>query len=133
FDGPPDAAQPGTTALVETGDTRLEYANWRGGLLSTGQNIACGSLACAAYTELDVSAYPTATTVDDFTINGPGRSAYYPASDSNLFGKKVMAFSQSSTTMFPAAAFVGIPAASSCTNCLDGAITNFAAGTAAYI
>src|SRR5207245_2323188 len=49
FDGPPDAAQPGNTALIETNDTRALFANWRAGLLSTGQNIACGSLACAAY------------------------------------------------------------------------------------
>ena len=125
FDGPPDAAQPGTTALIETNDTRALFANWRAGLLSTGQNIACGSLACAAYTELDVSAYPKISTVDDFTISGTGTSSYFPAVDTNIFGKKVMVFTQSNAvTMFPSAAFVGIPPASTCTNCIDSAIAN---------
>src|SRR5205814_3985836 len=76
FDGAPSASQPGTVTLVDTGDTRLQFAKWRGGLLSTGQTIGCGGLACAAYTELDVSAFPTITTVDDFTFNRPATSSF---------------------------------------------------------
>jgi hypothetical protein len=41
FPSPPNANQPGGPNNIDTGDSRLLFAFWKNGHLSTGQNIAC--------------------------------------------------------------------------------------------
>lgn len=127
FDTPPSAPQPpdssGITHDIDTGDTRLLYAIWRNGKLATGQDLSCpdGNFfeACVAFTEIDVSAYPNMTTVNDFALSSSQVYRYYPAVDTNDAGNRTMVFTRSSTSEFPDVIDVGIPDPSVCTNCID--------------
>src|SRR5258707_1189178 len=44
YNVPPTARQRGQTTGIDTGDCRLQFAVWRAGKLSTGQNTSCGGL-----------------------------------------------------------------------------------------
>ena len=117
------ARQPGSTTRINTGDTRLLYAFWKGGNLSTGQTIACGTGgadACLGFTELNLSSFPTISTVNDWAYQSPGVDYYYPAVAVNSAGDKTMVFSRSSSSEFASARYIGIPSSSDCTVCQDG-------------
>ena len=120
FPDPPGARQSGTTTRIDTGDTRLLYAFWKDGRLSTGQNLGCDGNACVAFTELDVSDYPDISTVNDLAYTANGVDYYYPAVEVNGVGNKTMVFARSSPTEFAGIRYVGIPPSSTCTNCIDG-------------
>ena len=136
FDSPPNASQSGGGTGIDTGDTRLLYAFWKGGLLSTGQNLACnsGNDACIAFTELNVSGYPgSISTVNDFAYQTANVDYYYPAVDVNSAGDKSMVFSRSSSSEFIGTSFIGIPSSSFCTNCVNGPETVLQAGSSNYV
>jgi len=135
FPSPPNARQSGSTTRIDTGDTRLLFAFWKGGFLSTGQNLACnsGADACIAFTELNVSGFPTISTVNDFAYQTTGVDYFYPAVDVNAAGDKTMVFSRSSASEFAGASYIGIPASSTCTNCVNGPETVLAAGQNTYV
>src|SRR5258708_18338775 len=124
YNVPPTARQRGQTTGIDTGDCRLQFAVWRAGKLSTGQNTSCGGLfgqhACVAFTELDVSGFPTNRTLNDWVLEPPpGADFYCPAVDVNSSGNKTMVFSGSGENDFASADFVGIPPSDLSTNCIN--------------
>ena len=137
FSSPPGANQPGTTTTIDSGDDRLLFATWEFGHLSTGQTLACnpgdGNHACLAFTELDVSSYPSINTVSDFAFGVSGEDLYYPFVDQNSKADKTMVYTRSDgSSTFAGAFFRGIPNSGACTNCLDGEGT-LHAGEGTYI
>jgi len=125
FSAPPGAAQPGTTTTIDTGDTRLLFATWQGGHLSTGQNLACNpgdaNHACLGFAELDVSSYPSMTNVSDFAVGVRGEDLYYPFVEQNAAGDKTIVYNRSDgQSTFAGAYFRGIPNSGACTNCILG-------------
>jgi len=125
--GPSDGArQPGTTTQINNGDSRLLYAVWKNGRLSTGHTVACGTSgtdACGGFTELNVSGYPTITTLNNWSLTAGGQDVYYPAASVNNADDKTMVFTVSDSSLSPSAAYVGIPSSADCTLCLDGGTT----------
>jgi hypothetical protein len=134
YPDPPQARQPGGPNNIDAGDTRLLFAFWKSGHLSTGQTIGCpNSGDCAAYTELDVSGgLGSMSVVNDFFFGDDGKDRMYPAVDVNAAGDKSMVYSISGPSTFVAASFVGIPRSSTCTNCVDGPDTTLAGGNSDY-
>jgi len=130
--GPSDGArQPGTTTQINNGDSRLLYAVWKNGRLSTGHTVACPDVttnACGGFTELNVSAYPTISTLTDMSITAGGQDVYFPAVSVNGADDKAMVFTVSDGSLSPTAAYLGIPSSTDCTNCLDGGTTAFRFG-----
>jgi hypothetical protein len=125
--GPSDGArQPGTTTQIHNGDSRLLYAVWKNGRLSTGHTVACGGSptdACGGFTELNVSAYPTISTLNNWSLSAGGQDVYYPSASVNNADDKTMVFTVSDSSLSPSAAYVGIPSSADCTLCLDGGTT----------
>ncbi len=132
FDSPPNAAQPDGVTPLDTGDTRLHFAFWNSGKLTTGQNLAAGAVSAVAFTEIDVSAFPTMNTVDDFAVHLTNASAFYPAAEANSMGMRALVFNTSGTSSYPGASIAGIPADTTCTNCISEGfgIANFVSGDA---
>jgi hypothetical protein len=128
YSAPPDALQLGTKTKIATGDTRLLYAFWQDGLLSTGQNTG----RTIAFTELDVSNYTTIRVVNDFVEKSNGLSRYYPHVAVNAEGDKTMVFSASNNTQFVDVRYIGIPSSSICKKCLDGPDTIIQSGQGSY-
>ena len=143
YDTPPSASQPSGATAIDTGDSRLLYAFWRGSRLSMGQNTACndGNDSCAAYTEVDLSdGLENPSTIQDFVVGASGFDYYYPSANVNSAGNRTMVYTRSSSTQFASALFLGIPAgAPSCTpdGCdsspLDGPETTLQAGQSTYV
>lgn len=131
FDMAPDARQPGTNIGIDTGDTRLQFAFWRNGVLSTGQTVAgpTGNSAAAAFTEIDVSAFPSlpGTPLSDWVWTIPGDTnydydTYCPAVAVDLVtGHRAMVFNESSSgfTVYASGGVLGIPPSSVCTDCWE--------------
>jgi hypothetical protein len=137
FSSPPGAAQPGTSTTIDSGDDRLLFATWQFGHLSTGQTLACnpgdGNHSCLAFTELDVSSYPSMSTVSDFAFGVTGEDLYYPYVEQNSNADKTMVYTRSdASSTFAGAYFRGIPNSGACTNCLDGEGT-LHAGAGTYV
>jgi hypothetical protein len=137
FSSPPGANQPGTTTTIDSGDDRLLFATWEYGHLSTGQTLTCnpgdGNHACLAFTEIDVSSYPSMTNVTDFAFGVSGEDLYYPFVDQNSNADKTMVYTRSDgSSTFAGAYFRGIPNSGACTNCIDGEGT-LHAGAGTYI
>jgi hypothetical protein len=131
----PVLGHPGDDAyLAWLSDTRLLYAFWQSGHLSTGQDLACPSVhaACVAYTEVDVGKYPDMSVVNDFVLS-PNASVdrFYPAVAPNAAGDKAMVFSVSGPNRFAGTSTVLIPRASTCTNCANSE-TSIASGLGPY-
>jgi hypothetical protein len=136
YSQPPLATQPSGALPIDTigaTGTGLLYALWQNGKLASGQSFACGSpaVACIAFDEFDVSAFPTITTLNDWFLPSAGH-AYYPMVAANSAGNRTMVYSRSSATEFAGARFVGIPPTTSCTGCFDGPETALAAGQNTY-
>jgi Bacterial Ig-like domain len=140
--GPPnDATQPpdasGTPRQqIDTGDARLLYAFWKNGRLSTGHTVACGSTgtnACPGFSELNVSAFPTITTLNNWALTVNGFDAYYPAATVNAADDKTMVFSMSNTSTFASANYIGIPSSADCTTCVDGPAEFLRTGQNGYV
>jgi hypothetical protein len=109
YDVAPAARSSGTSTGIDTGDTRLLYAIWKGGHLTTGQNLACNGGAFIAMTELNVSAFPTVTVPLDFLVAGGGTLDYYfPALDINAAGFRVMVATRSGPSEFAGERAIGI-------------------------
>ena len=135
FDAPPDAKQPGSTTNIDTGDSHLLYAFWQSGLLSTGHTVAgpTGTAAAAAFTELDVSGFPTVGVVNDWVLAAPGVDYYYPAADTTSIGNKIMVYGRSSLSQFASTDMIGIPSSSVCQNCFDSSETTLQNGQGTYV
>ena len=135
FPTAPNARQSGTTTRIDTGDTRLLFAFWQGGRLSTGQNLSCnsGNDACIAFTQLNVAGgLGSISTIKDFAYQTANVDYYYPGVDVNNAGNMSMVFTRSSSSEFAGASWIGIPAGS-CANCVDGPEASLQAGAASYV
>lgn len=117
FAFPPDAPQFNSSTPIDTGNTRLLFAIWKDGLLSTGQNMGCdtqlGFRPCIGFTELNVSGFPSIATVNDWALEG----GFYPSVDVNAAGDKVMVYN-SAESSYVTLRWIGIPSSSTCTNCI---------------
>jgi hypothetical protein len=132
YSTPPPARQSGSAVRLDTGDSRLLYAIWRSGRLTTGQNTACGPDACVGVTELNVGNYPAMTTLNDWTLGTANVDYYYPALDVNGQDDRTMVYSRSSTSQFAGSFFVGIPSSTVCNTCFDAEAT-LLAGQTSYV
>jgi Bacterial Ig-like domain len=133
--GPSDGArQPGSTTQINNGDSRLLYAFWKNGRLSTGHTVACSGTptnACGGFTELNVSGYPTISTLRNYAFTAGGQDVYYPAMSVNAADDRTMVFTVSDTSLSPTAAYLGIPSIADCPGnptCFDGGTTAFRFG-----
>lgn len=135
--GPSDGArQSGTTTQINNGDSRLLYAVWKNGKLSTGHTVACPSSAtdaCGGFTELNVANYPTITTLNNWALTAGGEDVYYPAVSVNNADDKTMVFTVSHSSRFASAAWVGIPSSADCTTCVDGGTNILRSGQSSYV
>ena len=135
FSAAPGAAQSGTTTTIDTGDTRLLFATWQSGHLSTGQTLACnpgdGNHACLGFAEIDVSSYPSMTNVSDFAVGVRGEDLYFPYVEQNAAGDKTIVYTRSDgLSTFAGAYFRGIPNSGACTDCiLDEGVLHLGEGT----
>jgi PASTA domain len=121
---PPDAQQPDNKMPIDTGNSALQFAFWRDGILSTGQTTSCGPPiigpfhSCVAFTELDVSAFPEKTDlVNDWVFQKPEVDYYYPAAEVNSFGERTLVFTRSDPGTYPSAEYLLIPPNYQCRNC----------------
>jgi hypothetical protein len=113
--------QPGTTTQINNGDSRLLYAVWKNGRLSTGHTVACGgTYACGGFTELNVAAYPTITALNDWVLSADGEEVYFPSVSVNAADDKTMVYTVSDPNRFASAAWAAMPSSTDCTNCVDG-------------
>lgn len=131
--GPSDGArQPGSTTQIDNGDSRLLYAFWKNGRLSTGHTVACGGTnACGGFTELNVASYPTISTNRNYALTAGGQDVYYPSMSVNGADDRTMVFTVSDGSLSPTAAYVGVPSIVDCPGnptCLDGGTTAFRFG-----
>jgi hypothetical protein len=126
------ARQPFGITNIDTGDARLQYATYEFGHLSTGQTSNCGGSACAAFYEIDVSAFPSLSLVNDWAFQVSGVDYYYPAVDQNFNADKTMVYTRSSTNEFAGSNYFGIPNSGVCTLCFNGPETALAAGQNTY-
>ena len=133
--GPSDGArQPGSTTQIDNGDSRLLYAFWKNGRLSTGHTVACSGTptnACGGFTELNVSAYPTISTDRNYALTAGGQDVYYPSMSVNGADDRTMVFTVSDSTLSPTAAYLGVPSIADCPGnptCFDGGTTAFRVG-----
>jgi len=128
----PAATQPFGVTGIDTGDARLLFATYEFGHLSVGQNSSCGSNACAAFYEIDVSGFPNLSTVNDWALQASGVDYYYPGVDQNFAANKTMVYSQSSTSEYAGSKYVGIPNSGTCTDCITGPETVLQSGGNTY-
>jgi hypothetical protein len=77
---PHDASQQGTTNLIQTNDSRILNAEWRGGLLVAAQTVgvAADAQAHARWYEFDVTGAPKLLDVGTIGV-GSGANSYYPS------------------------------------------------------
>jgi uncharacterized protein DUF1573 len=129
YSSPPSAPQPFGVLNIDTGDARLLGAFWQGGLLTTYQNTTDSGVASLAATQLNVSSYPSISTVFDWQIGSGGTDArYYPAVDANNSGNMLMVYSHSSTGVYAEAQQFGIFSNGS----IDGVDDGFHSGNGTY-
>lgn len=133
--GPSDGArQPGSTTQINNGDSRLLYAFWKNGRLSTGHTLACSGTptnACGGFTELNVSGYPTISTDRNYALTAGGQDVYYPSMSVNGADDRTMVFTVSDSSLSPTAAYLGVPSITDCPGnptCFDGGTTAFRGG-----
>jgi|GEM_PF-2466068 len=135
---PPGGAQPNGYQALNSGDTRALFAIYQFGHLSYGHNLACNqggtTDACAGFTEIDVSGYPSMSNINDWFYSQPaGHDVYYPYVDQNINSDKLMVYSRSDGgNTYPGAYYTTIPNSSACTFCTGGE-TTMAAGNNNYV
>ncbi len=132
YSPPPQATQPGGVQAIDTGDSRLLYAVFDFPTMFVGHNTAFGASSAVAFTEWDISAYPTMPLLNDWIVGSAGIDRYYPAADSRIDHEKSMVFSASGPTTNAESRFVDIPKSSTCTSC-TGAETVQRSGAATYL
>jgi hypothetical protein len=128
YSTPPSAPQPFGVLNIDTGDARLLGAFWQGGLLTTFQTTTDNGYASVAATQLNVSAFPSISTVFDWQIGSGSAARYYPSIDANNAGRMLMVYSHSSTGVYAEAQQLGIFAGGS----IDGVDDGFRAGNGTY-
>ena len=131
---PPAPRQPSGVAVTTRIDDRFLSAVWQAGNLWLAGNDACvpagdsTTRSCLRLLEATTSATPA--VVEDFDASATGTDLYFPAVMLDSSGDLFVAYSKSSTTMFPTAAAVDGRAASPAT--LENEVI-LAAGQASYL
>ncbi len=104
---PPDAAQNGSTVLIQTNDNRLLDAAYKSGALWVSANSACvpsgdtKTRACLRFIQFSFSTTsPTITMPQDFDFGQAGLYYYYPAIQIDGNGNLISVFSGSSAGLF---------------------------------
>lgn len=102
----PQAVQPGTSGVIDTGDFRTLNAIWNNGSLWCGQNVASAAnfQSAARWYEIQISSISSASLVQSGDVSASG-AAYYPAISQRADGMVAMAFTTSSATLSPSSAF----------------------------
>lgn len=116
----PPATQPAGALGLDPGDSRLLYAVWRAGVLTTGQTTSCATAhACAGIVQLNVSGYPSISTIQDWALQAAGTDYFYPSLAVNSAGDMSMVYSRSSATQFVSVYQIGMPNPGICIACYD--------------
>jgi hypothetical protein len=104
---PPNASQPGTGTLLDTGDQRMQHVVWKGGVgLLMSWTQACKpagdtiTRACVRVVATNDGVAGPAVTMDKMASK-MGRYYFYPAATLNSTNDVVVAFGVASGTIFP--------------------------------
>lgn len=101
---PPDAQQPTSAILVNTGDARVQDAAWYQGTLWLSLNDACtpqgdtSARSCARFIQINTA---TSTVAQDFDFGAVGQYYFYPALRIDKSGNLHVVFGFSSLTDYP--------------------------------
>jgi hypothetical protein len=105
---PPDAGAKGTTALVDTIDTRIMNAVIRDGSLYTCHTVSGSTRALARWYQINLNGWPaTSTASPTLTMSGSiaptstTESTFFPAINANARGDVAVVHAASSTAIFP--------------------------------
>jgi hypothetical protein len=109
---PPNADQPGTASMIDTGDFRVEDALWYKGMLWYSLNDGCTPSgdnqfrSCIRLTQIDTTASP-ASIRQDFDYGLSGLFLFYPAMRVDGLGNLDLIYGVSSTTTNPSLWVIG--------------------------
>ena len=105
---PPDAGARGTTALLDTIDTRIMNAVIRDGSLYTCHTVSGSTRALARWYQINLNGWPaTSTASPALTMSGniaaasTTESSFFPAINVNARGDVAVVHAASSTAIFP--------------------------------
>ncbi len=105
---PPDAGARGTTALLDTIDTRIMNAVIRNGSLYTCHTVSGSTRALARWYQINLNGWPaTSTASPTLTMSGniaaasTTESSFFPAINVNARGDVAVVHAASSTAIFP--------------------------------
>jgi hypothetical protein len=105
---PPDAGAKGTTALLDTIDTRIMNAVIRNGSLYTCHTVSGSTRALARWYQINLNGWPaTSTASPALTMSGniaaasTTESSFFPAINVNARGDVAVVHAASSTAIFP--------------------------------
>lgn len=99
---PPNAKQPGTPNLINTGDCRTQDLIWQNDAIYTGFTERLGTnrrnyIDAVRYLQISTS---TGTAIKDISYTASGIFMYYPAVSVDASGNMLMTFSRSSTSEY---------------------------------
>jgi hypothetical protein len=101
---PPQAVQPGQTSL-DTGDGRILSAAYRNGEIWIGFNDRCyNERSCVRLVDIDVD---NGAALQDFNIGSRTADVFYPSLSVDNSGNMIVAFSVSSSSIFPSVMATG--------------------------
>ena len=107
---PPGGSQPGTTSVVDSGDSRVLDAAWFQGMLWLTLDDGCiprgdtTMRTCVRMIELDTS---SSAVLQDFDIGAAGSSYFYPALRIDASGGVAVLYGFSNQTVYPSLAATG--------------------------
>jgi hypothetical protein len=131
---PPGAVQQGSTSLLDTGDDRMQQAQFIDGALWGALDTAFGSTPVSALAWFKVVPHLQGQTIGSATLaaqgylSSAGNYLLYPAIQVDATGNAGMVFTISGPTLFPSAAYALRPSGQAS----FGAITTAASGTGPY-
>jgi hypothetical protein len=118
FSDPPNAVQKGATSLLNTGDDRMQQAQFVNGHLwgelNTALDVPGSSTQLSANAWFEVRPQVRNSQIADAAITrqgilaSPGNFLLYPALQASAEGDAVMVFTISGPSLFPSAAFARI-------------------------
>lgn len=107
---PPNAQQPGTSDLLDTGDARVQDALQIQGKIWLSSNDACqpsGDTSVRSCVRLILIDTATDSTMQDFDFGAIGYYYFYPALSADSKGDLTVIFGYSSLSVYPSAALAG--------------------------